>query len=155
FGLGLLDAVSDSKILSLADPDDRNHDGISGRPNRFTDGRIGRFGRKASVPTLLEFIEGAFAAEQGITSPAVPAEETVGGEPLPPGVDPAPDPELGQKDIEAADAFVRFLAPPAPREFTHQAERGRSLFSKVGCTACHVPVLKTGKNPVGALSYKK
>src|SRR5262249_16376643 len=94
-------------------------------------------------------------AEQGITSPAVPAEETVGGEPLPPGVDPAPDPELGQKDIEAADAFVRFLAPPAPREFTHQAERGRSLFSKVACTACHVPVLKTGKNPVGALSYKK
>jgi len=51
-GFGLLDAVSDEAILAYADPDDRDHDGISGRPNRFTDGRIGRFGRKAFVPTL-------------------------------------------------------------------------------------------------------
>src|SRR4030095_10701571 len=34
-GFGLLDAVPDPAILAYADPDDRNHDGISGRPNRF------------------------------------------------------------------------------------------------------------------------
>src|SRR3989441_6891159 len=39
FGRGLLDAVPESVILADADPDDKNHDGISGRPNRFTDGR--------------------------------------------------------------------------------------------------------------------
>src|SRR5204862_2600333 len=51
FGRGLLDLVPDSVILSYADPDDKNHDGISGRVNRNVDGRIGRFGRKALVPT--------------------------------------------------------------------------------------------------------
>ena len=45
FGRGLLDLVPDAEILSRADPDDRNHDGISGRPNRFVDGRIGQIGR--------------------------------------------------------------------------------------------------------------
>ena len=155
FGFGLLDAVSDSTILSYADPDDRNHDGISGRPNRFTDGRLGRFGRKALVPTLLEFTEGAFSAEQGITSPAVPAEGTVGGNPLPPGVDPVPEPEIDQATVDAADAFVRFLAPPAPAALGREGKRGRALFSRIGCTACHVPVLTTGKNPVKALSRKR
>src|SRR5262249_42293467 len=81
-GFGLLDAVPDSAILSRADPDDRNHDGISGRPNRFVDGRIGRFGRKAFVPTLAEFNEGAFPNEQGVTTPQVPDEGTVAGQPI-------------------------------------------------------------------------
>src|SRR2546430_17590914 len=75
FGRGLLDAVPESVILAYADPDDRNHDGISGRPNRFTDGRIGRFGRKGFVPTLDEFNAGAFSAEMGVTNPAVRTEE--------------------------------------------------------------------------------
>ncbi len=66
FGFGLLDAVPDSEILKYADPDDRNGDGISGRPNRFFDGRLGRFGRKALVPTLREFNDGAFQVEVGI-----------------------------------------------------------------------------------------
>src|SRR3989454_9350470 len=34
FGRGLLDAVPESVILAYADPDDKNHDGISGRPDR-------------------------------------------------------------------------------------------------------------------------
>src|SRR5205085_6024871 len=56
-GFGLLEAVPDSEILALADPDDRNGDGISGRPNVTADGRIGRFGRKAQVATLSDFVE--------------------------------------------------------------------------------------------------
>src|SRR5206468_141627 len=45
-GFGLLDAVPDTEILAHADPDDRDGDGISGRPNRTADGRIGRFGQQ-------------------------------------------------------------------------------------------------------------
>src|SRR5204862_6257757 len=52
FGFGLLDAVPDSEILAYADPDDRDHDGISGRPNRFFDGRVGWVGRTARVRTV-------------------------------------------------------------------------------------------------------
>jgi len=154
-GFGLLDAIPDSVILANADPDDRNHDGISGRPNRFFDGRIGRFGRKALVPTLAEFNNGAYAAEMGITSPAVPNEETVGGQPIPAGVDSVPEPEINQEALDVTNAFVRFLAPPAPEKLTSAGKRGRKLFSEIRCTGCHVAALWTGDNPVKALRYKK
>jgi CxxC motif-containing protein (DUF1111 family) len=154
FGFGLLDAVPDATILALADPDDRDGDGISGRPNRFFDGRLGRFGRKALVPTLEEFNAGAFVIEQGITNPAVPTEETIAGNPIPPGVDPVPEPEIDQQAIDVTDAFVRFLAPPAPLKLDREGKRGRKLFSRVGCAACHVPTLTTGDNPVKALHRK-
>jgi CxxC motif-containing protein (DUF1111 family) len=155
FGFGLLDAVPDSEILAYADPDDRDHDGISGRPNRFFDGRLGRFGRKALVPALREFNEGALAAEQGVTTPAVPTEETVGGQPLPAGVDPAADPELSAAATDALDAFVRLLAPPSPQRASRQARAGRDAFGRVGCTGCHVPVLRTGDNPLPALRRRE
>jgi len=154
-GFGLLDAVPDSVILSYADPDDKNHDGISGRPNRFFDGRLGRFGRKALVPTLREFNDGAFQVEIGITNPSVPVEGTVAGDSLPAGTDPAPDPEIGARSLELTDAFVRLLAPPAPLKQSSEARRGRDLFAQVGCTGCHVPTLRTGDNPIPALSHKE
>ena len=155
FGFGLLDAVPDSVVLALADPDDRDGDGISGRPNRFFDGRIGRFGRKGIVPTLSEFNQGAFVVEQGITNPAVPDEETIGGLPIPEGVDPVPEPEIDQNAIDLTDAFVRFLAPPAPQALSSEAKRGRQIFSEIGCSSCHLPSLRTGNHPVSALRYKK
>lgn len=155
FGFGLLDAVPDSEIQAYADPDDRDHDGISGRPNRFFDGRLGRFGRKAVVPTLREFNDGAFSAEIGITTPAVPAEGTVAGQPLPPGTDPAPDPELSDHKAELATTFVRLLAPPAPLKMSREARDGRDVFTRVGCARCHRPVLTTGDSPIEALRYKE
>jgi CxxC motif-containing protein (DUF1111 family) len=155
FGFGLLDAVSDSVILSYADPDDRNGDGISGRPNRFLDGRLGRFGRKALVPTLREFNAGATIVEQGVTNPVVPTEELIGGQPIPPGVDPAPEPEINQRELDAIDSFVRFLAAPAPLRLDGEAKRGRDLFGSIGCAICHIPSLPTGNNPVAALSRKQ
>jgi CxxC motif-containing protein (DUF1111 family) len=154
FGRGLLDAVPDSLILSYADPDDRNHDGIRGRPNRSVDGRIGRFGRKAFVAALDEFNAGAFLAEMGVTVPAQPTEETVGGQPLPPGVDPAPDPEINQDLVNRTNDFVRLLAPPSVKA-TMQTRLGSKLFDRVGCAACHIPTLRTGDSPVPALSHQR
>lgn len=155
FGFGLLDAVPEQAILAHVDPEDRDGDGISGRPNRFFDGRLGRFGRKALLPALREFNAGALVIEQGITNPEVPREETVGGAPVPAGVDPVPEPEIDQAALDAADAFVRFLAPPEPLRLTRQGRRGREIFSRVGCAGCHVPALETGEHPVAALSRKK
>ena len=143
-GFGLLDAVPDSVILSYADPDDRNHDG-----------RLGRFGRKALVPTLREFNDGAFQVEIGITNPSVPREGTVGGDSLPAGTDPAPEPEIGARGLELTDAFVRLLAPPAPLKQSREARRGRDVFARVGCTGCHVPTLRTGDSPIAALRHKE
>jgi CxxC motif-containing protein (DUF1111 family) len=153
-GFGLLDAIPDSAILAHADPDDTNRDGISGRPNRFFDGRVGRFGRKGFVPALREFNDGAFQAEIGITSPSVPDEGTVTGQPFPTGTDPAPDPELNAHALELTDAFVRLLAPPAPLKSSSEARHGRDVFSRIGCAGCHIPAFRTGANPIAALSHK-
>jgi CxxC motif-containing protein (DUF1111 family) len=153
-GFGLLDAVPDTAILAYADPDDHNRDGISGRSNRFFDGRLGRFGRKALVPTLAEFNEGAFPVEQGVTVPAVPDEGTVGGQPIPAGVDPLPEPELDAQSVALVNAFVRFLAPPSAPKLKGAARGGPELFDRIGCAACHVVRLKTGDSDVKALARR-
>ncbi len=155
FGRGLLDLVPDTVILSYADPSDKNHDGVKGRPNRFVDGRIGRFGRKGFVPTLREFNAGAFGAEMSVTNPEQPTEETVGGKPIPAGVDPATDPELSQAALDLTDDFVRFLAPPTPLKAGKDGRHGRDLFSQIGCATCHRPLLRTGDSPVAALKNRE
>ena len=155
FGRGLLDLVPDSVILSYADSGDRNGDGISGRPNHFVDGRVGRFGRKGFVPRLDEFNDGAFSAEMGITSPAVLTEETVGGKPIPAGVDPVPEPEIDQAALDRTNDFVRLLAVPTPLKASKDAKRGRKTFADIGCAGCHIPILRTGDSPIAALSHQE
>lgn len=153
-GFGLLDAVPEAEILALADAQASGSDGISGRPNRDADGHVGRFGRKAQVSNLRAFTAGAFVMEMGITNPESPTEQTVGGNPLPAGVDPTPEPELSAADLDAADAFVRFLAAPSPVGSALGQARGQRIFTQVGCATCHVPALTTGANPVHALSNR-
>jgi CxxC motif-containing protein (DUF1111 family) len=155
FGFGLLDAVPDAAILALSDPNDRDGDGISGRPNHFFDGRIGRFGRKGLVPTLREFNAGAFVIEQGITNPEAPTEESIGGGPIPAGVDPAPDPEITAEMLSLANDFVRFSAPPAQQPVRGSAREGQSIFNRIECQKCHVPSLTTGDSPIKALRKRK
>ncbi len=154
FGFGLLDAVPDAEILARADPLDRNGDGISGRPNRTADGRLGRFGRKAQAATLREFNADAFVMEMGVTSPLNQTEQTIGGLPLPPGIDPLPEPEISAAQLNAVDAFVRFLAPPPRALLGLLGARGAIVFSRIGCAACHTPVLVTGANRIAALRFK-
>jgi CxxC motif-containing protein (DUF1111 family) len=155
FGLGLVDAVADATILGLADPNDRNGDGISGRANLTANGRVGKFGRKAVVASLRAFNDGAFRDEMGITNSANPTEGSFGGYQLLPNSDPAADPEIGEEALGLTDAFVRLLAPVASLELTKQARDGRNLFAKINCTGCHVPSLKTGENPVAALRFRE
>jgi len=154
FGFGLLDAVPEAEILAFADPSDRNGDGISGRPNRTTDGRVGRFGRKAQVATLREFTSAAFVMEMGITNPELETEQTVGGGAMPDGVDPTGEPEISQDALDATDAFVRFLAPPPRQPLDLVGQIGAFEFLGIGCASCHLPVLVTGPNPIAALSLR-
>jgi CxxC motif-containing protein (DUF1111 family) len=153
-GLGLLEAVPEQQILAREDPDDRNHDGISGRAGRTDTGELGRFGRKASAATVGDFITDAFVYEMGITSADEPDEQTIHGNPLPAGVDPAPDPEISEADLDATIVFVRYLAPPQSWGSRFSTFRGRRLFQQVGCAACHTPTLYTGHNADRAFSNR-
>ncbi|NIR53158.1 hypothetical protein GWO43_31340 [candidate division KSB1 bacterium] len=159
FGFGLVDGIPDSTILANQDPNDMDNDGISGRANRFIDGRLGKFGRKAFIPTLFDFNAGAFPLEQGITTPFQPAEETINGTPVPPETDPVPEPEVTEEDVQAVDDFVRFLAP-LPRKRVKdlsekkEVERGEKLFEDIACASCHIPSMQTGPSEVPALNHQ-
>ena len=159
FGLGLVEAIPEATILQRADADDQNGDGISGRPGRTPDGRYARFGRKADVATIPEFVDTAIRLEMGLTTPSHPEEETMNGVPLPPDTDPVEEPEVGQRTMDLLTSFVRFLTPPAPippRSSAHAdtLDAGRRLFEQIGCTACHTPTMQTGTSTVAALSNK-
>src|ERR1041385_548335 len=123
FGFGLVDAIPEATVLLHEDPHDQNGDGIFGRANRTIDGRVGRFGRKAAVATLMDFNAGAFPQEMGVTTPLSPVEETINDKPVPPETDPAPDPEITIEDIEKVTTFTRFLAPPPRQFFTNYDDR--------------------------------
>ena len=85
FGSGLIEAVPDTVLIAMEDPEDLDGDGISGRAHRVRDKasdtmRIGRFGWKAQQATLLSFGAEAYRDEMGITNDLFPDEACPGGE---------------------------------------------------------------------------
>ena len=152
FGLGLIDAVSDRTIIALSRIP--HPEGVHGKPAILPSGRVGRFGRKATVASLDEFNAGAFFNEMGVTNPLNPVEGTVAGQPLPAGADLAPDPEIDATTLNAASSFVKYLAPPSPLPQTPETRLGQQLFAQVKCTSCHVPVIWTGFSQVAALRFR-
>lgn len=159
WGRGLVEAIPDSVIEALADPDDANGDGISGRVGRDGQGRVGRFRRKADVNNLADVASGGVLVEFGITTPQHPGELVFSVDPLPPGADPTPDPEADQATLDAIADFIRFIGVPPrnmptdPAELTRVAV-GEKRFLEVGCAACHAPILTTGAGEVAALDRK-
>jgi CxxC motif-containing protein (DUF1111 family) len=156
FGVGMVEAIPDATILALADPGDRDRDGISGRAGRASDGRLGRFGRKAEFATLRTFIDGALRFELGVTTPGHPAEERLNEAPVPAQADPAPDPEIDEAGLDLLVEYVRLLAPLAPLEPSTGAardtlRRGDRAFHAAGCAACHVPRMRTARDQNPAL----
>ena len=149
FGLGLIEAIPDSVLLSIADPEDRDGDGISGRLPRMADQRSARFGRKGDAASVEDFVESALRFELGFTTPRYPEEEARNGVPIPEGVDPMPDPEIDAETLGLLTDYVRFLGAPAP-EFlgrgpaADSVSQGEALFDQIGCTQCHRPELRTG-----------
>jgi CxxC motif-containing protein (DUF1111 family) len=147
YGLGLIDAIPVETLRAMADPDDENGDGISGRMGVNAEGRPSRFGRKADTETLLDFSEGAFRLEMGLTTHVTPNEERAGSLPsVPDRTDPTPEPEVDEEMLNSTVDFMRFLAPPAPSDRSDDplVSRGQALFDTLGCAACHTPTLRTG-----------
>lgn len=147
FGLGLLEAISETTILSFADESDANGDGISGRPNRVRDIRsgstaLGRFGWKAGAPSLLQQAAAAYHDDMGITTSLFPVE-ACHGQPQADGR--TDDPELGDKELEATVYYTQTLAVPARRNINDaDVRRGETVFREAGCTGCHRASMTTG-----------
>ncbi len=144
FGLGLLEAIDGAAIEALADPDDADGDGISGRVNRVWDGRagrvaIGRFGWKANTVDLERQVAGAYFNDMGITSSLHPEPD-------------APS-EIDDETVALTTFYVATLGVPAPRARDAEARRGEATFSAMGCDGCHVATtFVTGEHPIAELA---
>ena len=160
-GLGLLDAVSDADLLALADPNDANGDGISGRPNWIRipayliektnsitqNGKyIGRFGKKAAAYDLFHQTVNAYNQDIGIATSYEPYDTYDGHE---------IDPEIPNKTVIDVVAYLKTLKAPIQRNANdQQVIAGKVVFMQTSCGKCHVPELKTGTASIAALSNK-
>ena len=149
FGLGLLEAVSEGDIVALADENDTNGDGISGRPNYVWDvaaqaPRLGRFGWKANQPSLRQQTAAAYNGDMGITTSLFPLEPAAGQSQAgnqPPGSALA---DLADAELANATFYVQTLGVPARRDVNNaQVKAGKALFISAKCASCHVPRLST------------
>lgn len=158
-GMGLLEAVPEEEILSRADPDDNDGDGISGRPNRVWDHvsaepTLGRFGWKAGQPTVLQQTTNAFLGDMGITTHLLPDENCAATQEACLQAPRGGRPEIAEDDLMKVVLYASSLAVPVMRDPEDpEVIRGSRTFDEIGCAGCHIRSVATGQHPtIPALS---
>lgn len=148
-GLGLLEAIPASVLESLADPDDADGDGISGRLqlHETDDGtEPGRFGWKGDAPTVERQAAGAFAGDLGLTSRVVEADDCTDQQPECTGEPSGGEPEVEDHILDLVVLYSRTVAVPVRRAADDPTVlEGKEVFHDLGCAACHVPSYTTGE----------
>jgi hypothetical protein len=138
FGAGQIDGIPSDELVAVAES---QSDSVRGRVGRTSRGAIGRFGWKAQVASLHEFVRGACASELGLevpghaqaVSPVEPMREAG-------GID------MTQAECDALVAYVRSLPAPTmidPAELDARRDliEGSEQFANVGCAECHRPTI--------------
>ncbi|MFV8352577.1 di-heme oxidoredictase family protein [Flavobacterium sp. XS2P14] len=154
-GLGLLEAISESTILSFVT--NNNRDGISGKANFVYDvvsnsQKLGRFGWKANQPNVRQQVAGAFIGDMGITTSLFPNEDVPTGV-VATTIPNGGTPEISDLNLNRVVLYSSTLAVPARRNYSDQnVLKGKKTFKTVGCTNCHIPIVQTGNtHPIAAL----
>jgi CxxC motif-containing protein (DUF1111 family)/predicted lipoprotein with Yx(FWY)xxD motif len=144
-GMGLLEAISEADIAALADPDDSDGDGISGRMRLVVDAetgqpRIGRFGWKASQPSVKQQVAAALNTDIGVMTSVLPnpdcgSTQTNCG---------SAGTELSDQNLDKLTAYISLLGMSARRDLSDvTALQGESLFASASCNSCHVDTFQT------------
>lgn len=148
-GLGLLEAIPEAALLANADPDDRDGDGISGRPNRVYDqltGQtvIGRFGWKAGQPNLNQQNADAFFNDMGLSTSLLTGSSCTGLQVECQAMPNGGEPEVSDNILSQVLFYTRNLGVPARRNVdASQVLAGKTLFHRAGCQGCHTPQFTT------------
>jgi CxxC motif-containing protein (DUF1111 family) len=144
-----LAAIPEAQLEAWADPDDTNGDGVSGRIRWVFSlaeqaQMPGRFGWKASTPTLADQIANAFATDMGLSNPLILADtgdctpaQTNCGRAAAFADDPNEDAEVRPEVFDLVVSYNASLAEPV---FTGDAalwDEGITLFKSLGCSSCH------------------
>lgn len=141
-GLGLLEAISENSITALADPDDADSDGISGRTQIVTDpetgeSRLGRFGYKGANSTISNRVAAALNNDLGVPTSVFPILD---------GQSSASSVEIDDTELDLMTRYVALLGVQSRRDLSNaQALQGEALFSSAGCAKCHTTEFTTGQ----------
>ena len=152
-GLGLLEAIPAADILALADPDDTDGNGISGRPQivpslEYGIPMLGRFGLKAGAPTVRDQSAAAFAGDMGLSTPLHPdpwgdctpaqGECRAARHGQEPGTRDGL--EVDAESLNLVTFYARNLGVPERRRVDDPLVlHGKALFHSLNCAACHTP----------------
>ncbi|VUD63981.1 hypothetical protein TDB9533_03221 [Thalassocella blandensis] len=149
-GLGLLEAIPESTVLAMADPDDADGDGISGRVNTVIDpqtgeARLGRFGWKAGTFSVKHQIVSAFNTDMGVRSSMLP-ELDCGANQSNCGNG---SPVISDEKIEKLTTYISALGVRPQRGMKagigedQEIVHGKQVFRDIGCTGCHTETIQT------------
>ncbi|TQV65970.1 carbohydrate-binding protein [Exilibacterium tricleocarpae] len=144
-GMGLLEAIPEEAILALADENDADGDGISGRVQKVIDPvtgdtRLGRFGYKAAASSVKHQIAAAFNTDMGVMTSVLPnpdcgANQTDCG---------SAGTELGDEHLDNLVKYVSLLGVRPQRDYNDpQVIQGKSIFRNIGCVGCHTETHQT------------
>lgn len=152
FGAGMVEAIPDEKLTEAQNNPPAS---VSGRAHMVTPvedplggTRVGRFGWKAQVATVLTFSGDASLNEMGLTNRLFEEENAPNGDAgLLATCDTVPDPEDGPDSegfhfIDRVTDFQRFLSPPPQTPKSGMA--GETIFNNIGCVQCHIARFVTG-----------
>ena len=152
-GMGLLEKIPAKQLAALADPEDKNSDGISGRANHIFSSDtnttvIGRFTWKASAPGVRYQTAAAMHNDMGLTTPLFPAENCTAAQEAclkaPKGRHAFDAPA---ERLDAVAFYVSTLRVPLQRDPEGHRD-GEALFAQSGCIACHVDCHTTEEGEV-------
>ena len=144
-GMGLLEAISETDIEALADPNDSDGDGISGRVRLVSDAqtgqtRIGRFGWKATQPSVKQQVAAALNTDMGVMTTIMPAPDCGSSQS---GCGPSGS-ELNDQHLDNLNAYISLLGVSARRDLDDPvALQGEALFGSAGCNGCHTETFQT------------
>ncbi len=158
-GLGLLEAIPAADILALADENDADGDGISGKASvvwsdEFGKPMLGRFGLKAGAPTIKAQSAGAFAGDMGLSNPLHPdgwgecTDAQTDCRAAPHGQEPGirDGLEVDSAALDLVTFYARNLGVPARRDPGDRTVlRGKQIFYETGCIGCHTPKFVTAR----------
>lgn len=157
-GLGLLEAIPETDIFALADENDANNDGISGKPNMVWDvlantTKLGRFGWKAEQPTAGQQAADAAHNDMGLTNFYFPTEHCEGQPNCNDGLQTPLD--IDDETTNLMAFYFQTLAVPAQRNYDKpEVIRGKQLFTNLNCGSCHTPKHITGPHEISEVSFQ-
>lgn len=138
-GPGLLEAVPWETLLQQSLAPDAIQERVSGRINWVTEVRtgrfaVGRFGFKATHPTVEQQSAAALYNDMQITNPIFN--------------EPGSVPEVSEEELSALSIYQKLGGVPAAVDQDAPEVRfGKRLFFSLGCEVCHRSTLVTGEHP--------